>query len=95
MIFILWLAGASFEAARKYDGAPIGCFVAGGGAPIGVLGLAGTSKVDCARGTSLLRRSRTKLVPLFYISSASPRNDGASIGVLHHLTPGPSPQGEG
>ena len=44
--------------------------------------LAGASKVDCARGTSLLRRSRTKLVLLFYISSASPRNDGAPIGVL-------------
>jgi hypothetical protein len=31
---------------------------------------------------SLLRQSRTKLVLLFYFSSASPRNDGATIGVL-------------
>ena len=37
---------------------------------------------DCASGTSLLRRSRDKLVLLFHFSSASPRNDGAPIVVL-------------
>ena len=40
------------------------------------------SKVDGASYMSLLRRRRTKLVLLFNFSTASPRNDGASIGGL-------------
>ena len=36
--------------------------------------------MDWGKGKGLLRRSRDKLVPLFYFSSASPRNDGAPIG---------------
>ena len=40
------------------------------------------SKVDGAGYMTLLRRSRIKLVLLFYFSSASPRNDGATIGGL-------------
>jgi len=40
------------------------------------------SNKDCGYTMSLLRRSRSKLVHLFFFSVASPRNDFATIGVL-------------